>query len=324
MAGAFPQNNGPLPAETELPGGKSGFRNWLDREAWRDVIIFTPYLWLVLFFVVPFIIIIAMSLAEAVIAQPPFKFDEAWPYVTFDNFALLFSDSVYLRGYLTSLYNAIIATALCLFLGYPMALGIARAKGVMRNILLLLVILPFWTSFLLRVYAWIGLMGSSSWFNKLLTSFINLFLPAASEFNSIPMMNSNFAVILVVVYSYLPFMILPLFANLEKLDFTLNEAAMDLGSKPHQVFRDITLPLSMPGIIAGALLVFIPATGELVIPSLVGNASDPMIGRVINDEFSLNRNWPMASAIAVALLLLLVVPIMVYNKMQSSSAGSAK
>ena len=186
-----------------------------------------------------------------------------------------------------------------------MALGIARAKGVWRNILLLLVILPFWTSFLLRVYAWIGMMGSNSWFNRGLTSFINVFLPAASEINSVPMMNSNFAVILVVVYSYLPFMILPLFANLEKLDYTLNEAAMDLGSRPMQVFRDVTLPLSMPGIVAGGLLVFIPATGELVIPSLVGNAADPMIGRVINDDFSLNRHWPMASTIAVALLMLL-------------------
>jgi putrescine transport system permease protein len=298
----------------------SAFRSWLDRKAWRDVTIFTPYVWLILFFVVPFIIIIAMSLAESVIAQPPFQFGDTWPYVTFDNFLRLLSDNVYLRGYFISVYNATIATVLCLLLGYPMALGIARAKGVMRNVLLLLVILPFWTSFLLRVYAWIGLMGSNSWFNKLLTSTVNLFLPVAYEFKSIPMMNTNFAVILVVVYSYLPFMILPLFANLEKLDFTLNEAAMDLGSKPYQVFKDITLPLSMPGIIAGALLVFIPATGELVIPSLVGNASDPMIGRVINDEFSLNRNWPMASAIAVALLLLLVVPIMVYNKMQEKSA----
>ncbi len=324
MAGALPQNTGPAPAELDLPGDRTGFRAWLDRNAWRDIIIWVPYVWLVLFFVVPFVIIIAMSLAQPVIAQPPFRFDDVWPYVTFENFSRLISDNVYLRGYLTSLYNAIIATALCLFLGYPMALGIARAKGIMRNVLLLLVILPFWTSFLLRVYAWIGLMGSNSWFNKLLTSVINLFLPLASHFNSIPMMNTNFAVILVVVYSYLPFMILPLFANLEKLDFTLNEAAMDLGSKPHQVFRDITLPLSMPGIIAGALLVFIPATGELVIPSLVGNASDPMIGRVINDEFSLNRNWPMASTIAVALLLLLVVPIMIYNKMQSRSAEGVK
>ena len=324
MAGVLPLNTGTRPKDLELPGARAGFRSWLEGEAWRDIIIATPYVWLILFFIVPFIIILAMSLAESVIAQPPFKFGDVWPYVTWDNFARLFNDSVYFRGYLTSLYNAIIATVLCLFLGYPMALGIARAKGVMRNVLLLLVILPFWTSFLLRVYAWIGLMGSNSWFNKLLTPVVNLFLPAGSHFNSIPMMNTNFAVILVVVYSYLPFMILPLFANLEKLDFTLNEAAMDLGSKPHQVFRDITLPLSMPGIIAGALLVFIPATGELVIPSLVGNASDPMIGHVINDEFSLNRNWPMASAIAVALLLLLVVPIMVYNRIQSKSAQRVK
>lgn len=320
MAGAAPQISGEIAAEIELPGEKSSFRNWLDRNAWRDIIIAIPYVWLLLFFVAPFFIIVAMSLAESVIAQPPFKFAEVWPYVTFDNFDRLFSDHVYLRGYFTSVRNAAIATGLCLILGYPMALGIARAKGVWRNILLLLVILPFWTSFLLRVYAWIGMMGSHSWFNQGLTYIVNLFLPAASEFNSIPMMNSNFAVILVVVYSYLPFMILPLFANLEKLDYTLNEAAMDLGSKPMQVFRDITLPLSMPGVVAGALLVFIPATGELVIPSLVGNAADPMIGRVINDEFSLNRHWPMASTIAVALLLLLVVPIMIYNKMQEKSA----
>jgi putrescine transport system permease protein len=324
MASVAPQKSAPVSQELELPGGKSGFRNWLDREAWHDIIITTPYIWLLLFFVVPFFIIVAMSLAQSVIAQPPFRFSETWPYVTFENFARLFSDYVYLRGYLTSLRNALIATALCLLLGYPMALGIARAKGVWRNLLLLLVILPFWTSFLLRVYAWIGMMGSNSWFNRGLTSVVNVFLPAASEFNSIPMMNSNFAVILVVVYSYLPFMILPLFANLEKLDYTLNEAAMDLGSRPMRVFRDVTLPLSMPGIIAGSLLVFIPATGELVIPSLVGNAADPMIGRVINDEFSLNRHWPMASTIAVALLMLLVVPIMLYNKMQERSAEGAK
>ncbi len=324
MAGVAPKRSGPVPQELELPGGKSGFRNWLDRNAWRDIIIAVPYVWLILFFVVPFFIIVAMSLAYSVIAQPPFRYDETWPFVTFDNFARLFSDYVYLRGYLTSLRNALIATALCLFLGYPMALGIARAKGVWRNILLLLVILPFWTSFLLRVYAWIGMMGSNSWFNRGLTSFINVFLPKTLEINFVPMMNSNFAVILVVVYSYLPFMILPLFANLEKLDYTLNEAAMDLGSKPMQVFRDITLPLSMPGIVAGCLLVFIPATGELVIPSLVGNAADPMIGRVINDEFSLNRHWPMASTIAVALLMLLVVPIMLYNRMQEKASEGVK
>jgi putrescine transport system permease protein len=162
-------------------------------------------------------------------------------------------------------------------------------------------------------------MGSNSWFNKGLTVVINSVLPAESAFKSIPMMNTNFAVVLVLVYSYLPFMILPLYANLEKLDTTLNEAAMDLGSRPWQVFRDVTLPLSIPGIIAGGLLVFIPASGELVIPSLVGSASDPMIGRVISDEFSSARHWPMASAVAVALLVMLVVPLMAYNHFESKA-----
>jgi putrescine transport system permease protein len=194
-----------------------------------------------------------------------------------------------------------------------MALGITRVTRSWRNLLLMLVILPFWTSFLLRVYAWMGLLGANSWFNKVLTGLVNTILPADRAMSSIPMMNSNFAVVLVMVYSYLPFMILPLYANLEKLDQTLNEAATDLGSRPWQVFKDITLPLSIPGIIAGGLLVFIPASGELVIPSLVGNASDPMIGRVISDEFSSARDWPMAAAVAVALLLALVMPIMAYT-----------
>ena len=160
-------------------------------------------------------------------------------------------------------------------------------------------------------------MGSNSWFNRGLTTIVNSVLPADWALRSIPMMNTNFAVVLVMVYSYLPFMILPLYANLEKLDQTLNEAAMDLGSRPWQVFRDVTLPLSIPGIIAGGLLVFIPASGELIIPSLVGNAGDPMIGRVINDEFANARDWPMASAVAVALLLLLVVPMMVYSHFEA-------
>jgi len=177
----------------------------------------------------------------------------------------------------------------------------------------MLVILPFWTSFLLRVYAWMGLLGTNSWFNKGLTAAVNAILPAEHAFRSIPLMNSNFAVVLVMVYSYLPFMILPLYANLEKLDQTLNEAATDLGSRPWQVFKDVTLPLSIPGIVAGALLVFIPASGELIIPSLVGNAADPMIGRVISDEFSSARDWPMASAVAVALLIALVLPMIAHS-----------
>jgi putrescine transport system permease protein len=162
-------------------------------------------------------------------------------------------------------------------------------------------------------------MGSNSWFNKGLTWIWNSAVPESWELTSIPMMNSNFAVILVMVYTYLPFMILPLYANLEKLDNTLNEAAMDLGSRPSQVFRDVTLPLSLPGIIAGGLLVFIPAAGELVIPSLVGNAYDPMIGRVISDEFSSARDWPMAATVAVALLLLLVIPMMAYTHFEAKA-----
>jgi putrescine transport system permease protein len=288
-------------------------RGWFNRRGWRDLIIGIPYVWLLTFFLLPFVIVIAMSLARRAELSPPIAFLDEWPWIRGDNFARLFSDSLYIRAYLTSIWNAGVATFFCLLIGYPMALGITRVSKSWRNILLMLVILPFWTSFLLRVYAWMGLLGNNSWFNRGLTSLVNTVLPSEWALKSIPMMNSNFAVVLVMVYSYLPFMILPLYANLEKLDMTLNEAAMDLGSRPWQVFKDVTLPLSIPGIIAGGLLVFIPASGELIIPSLVGNSSDPMIGRVISDQFSSARDWPMASAVAVALLLLLVLPMMVYT-----------
>jgi len=294
-------------------------RAWFNRTGWRDFIIGIPFVWLGVFFLLPFIIVVAMSLAMRASASPPFAFDVVWPYLRFDNFARLFDDSIYVRAFLTSIRNAATAAILCLLLGYPMALGIARARQPWRNIMLMLVILPFWTSFLLRVYAWMGLLGSSSWFNKGLTFLVNAVLPAEWELKSIPMMNTNFAVVLVMVYSYLPFMILPLYANLEKLDQTLNEAAMDLGSRPWQVFKDVTLPLSIPGIIAGGLLVFIPASGELIIPSLVGSASDPMIGRVISDQFSSARDWPMASAISVALLFLLVLPMVAYSYFEAKA-----
>jgi len=317
-----------LAAEAETAGLSPrgaiySLRNWFNRRGWRNVIIASPYGWLLAFFLLPFLIVIAMSLATRAGTSPPFAFADTWPYIDLGNIARLFQDPIYVRAYLTSIYNAGIATALCLLLGYPMALAITRVGGTWRNILLLLVILPFWTSFLLRVYAWIGLMGTNSWFNKLLTAGFNGIVPADMEINYILMMNTNFAVILVMVYSYLPFMILPLYANLERLDRTLDEAAMDLGSRPWQVFRDVTLPLSIHGIIAGGLLVFIPASGEVIIPSLVGDASDPMIGRVINDEFANARDWPMASAVAVALLFLLVVPIMFYHRFQTrAQAGS--
>jgi len=296
-----------------------GFRTWFNRTGWRSFIINIPFLWLSVFFLLPFMIVIAMSLAMRASASPPFAFDSVWPYLRLDNFARLFEDTIYIRAFLTSVTNAATAAILCLLLGYPMALGIARARQPWRNVMLMLVILPFWTSFLLRVYAWMGLLGSNSWFNKGLTILVNAALPAEWELKSIPMMNTNFAVVLVMVYSYLPFMILPLYANLEKLDQTLNEAAMDLGSRPWQVFKDVTLPLSIPGIIAGGLLVFIPASGELIIPSLVGSASDPMIGRVISDQFSSARDWPMASAISAMLLFILVLPMMAYSHFEAKA-----
>lgn len=308
-------------AQTRKP---QSLYDWFNRSGWIRMIISIPYVWLIFFFLLPFIIVFGMSLALRTSTSPPVGYLPDWPYVTFENYQRLFQDDLYVRAYLISIRNAVVATVLCLLLGYPMALGLTRVSRSWRNILLMLVILPFWTSFLLRVYAWMGLMGSNSWFNKGLTAIVNSVIPADWALRSIPMMNTNFAVVLVLVYSYLPFMILPLYANLERLDFTLNEAAMDLGSKPWQVFKDVTLPLSIPGIIAGGLLVFIPASGELIIPSLVGNASDPMIGRVISDEFSSARHWPMASAVAVALLMLLVVPLMFYNHFEARAQGGER
>ncbi len=296
---------------------------WFNLRGWAQVTVAVPYVWLILFFFIPFLIVIAMSVATRTPTAPPFGFGGDNPLINWENHQRLFTDTLYIRAYMSSIVNAGLATLFCLLIGYPMALGLTRVTSRWRNVLLMLVILPFWTSFLLRVYAWMGLMGTNSWFNRLLTSWWNAIVPEAMELRSIQMMNTDFAVVLVMVYSYLPFMILPLFANLEKLDPALDEAAMDLGSRPFAVFRDITLPQSWPGIIAGGLLVFIPASGELIIPSLVGNAGQPMIGRVISDEFSSARDWPMASAVAVALLVLLVVPIMVYTYFEARAARAA-
>jgi len=290
---------------------------WFNRRGWSDLIIGAPYLWLLVFFLVPFVIVLAMSFATRTPTAPPFGYGGPNPVINLAGYARLASDSLYLRALTTSITNAGMATLLCLLLGYPMALGLVRVSQSWRNVLLMLVILPFWTSFLLRVYAWMGLMGSNSWFNRLLTGWYNAVVPEDWALRALPMMHSNFAVVLVTVYTYLPFMILPLYANLERLDLTLDEAAMDLGSHPLRVFWDITLPQSLPGIIAGGLLVFIPAVGELVIPSLVGDAARPMIGRVIADEFSAARDWPMASSVAVALLVLMVGPMMAYSHFQA-------
>ena len=295
---------------------------WFDRTGWSDLIIGLPYVWLILFFLLPFLIVVAMSVATKTPTAPPFSFGGEHPWINLGGYARIFGDALYVRAFLISLMNAATATFFCLLLGYPMALALTRVSKSWRNILLMLVILPFWTSFLLRVYAWMGLMGKSSWFNAALTDVWNWIVPIDWAVKSLPMMHSNFAVVLVMVYTYLPFMILPLYASLERLDPTLDEAALDLGSRPWQVFLDVTLPQSIPGIIAGGLLVFIPAAGELVIPSLVGDAGAPMIGRVISDEFSSARDWPMASAVAVALLALMVIPTMLYSHYQARAEGT--
>jgi putrescine transport system permease protein len=295
---------------------------WFNRRGWSDIVIAAPYIWLLLFFLIPFLIVVAMSVATRTPTAPPFGYGGENPVLNFEGYQRLFTDALYVRAFLTSLMNAAIAMILCLAIGYPMALGLTRIDKGWRNILLMLVILPFWTSFLLRVYAWMGLMGKNSWFNSLLTDIWNFIVPLDWAVKSIPMMHSNFAVVLVMVYTYLPFMILPLYANLERLDPTLDEAAMDLGTRPFGVFWDVTLPQSIPGIIAGGMLVFIPAAGELVIPTLVGDAGSPMIGRVISDEFSQANDWPMAASVAVALLLLMVVPTMVYAHFQARAEGT--
>lgn len=299
-------------------------QRWFNRRGWSDMVIGIPYFWLLIFFLIPFLIVVAMSFSTRTATAPPFGFGGENPLFNLSGYARLFTDVLYIRAFVTSLLNAAVAMILCLAIGYPMALGLTRVEKSWRNILLMLVILPFWTSFLLRVYAWMGLMGSNSWFNRLLTEGWNWLVPQDWAVTSVPLMHTNFAVVLVMVYTYLPFMILPLYANLERLDPTLDEAAMDLGSHPFAVFRDVTLPQSIPGIIAGGMLVFIPAAGELVIPTLVGDSSSPMIGRVISDEFASARDWPMASSVAVALLILMVGPMMIYSHYQARAEHKEK
>ena len=236
-------------------------------------------------------------------------------YITliFDNFVFLWEDDLYYKTYLNSLRISIISTIFCLLIGYPIAYGIARSTPTVKKILLLMVILPFWTSFLLRVYAWIGLLADQGTINDLLIGLGIIDQP-------IKMLYTDFAVFVGIVYTYVPFMILPLFANIERLDLTVHEAAADLGAKPFTIFRTITIPLTMPGIIAGSLLVFIPATGEFVIPDLLGGGNVLMIGRVLYSEFNLNQDWPVASTVAIVLLLLLVIPMMLYQHYQAKEA----
>jgi putrescine transport system permease protein len=279
----------------------------------RRLVLGVPMVWLILLFLLPFLIVLKLSFSQERLTIPPYAPFLEWinglphPALHFSNYAFLFTDPLYISAYLYSLKVAAVSTLLCLLLGYPMAYAIARAQGSWRSALLMLVVLPFWTSFLLRVYAWIGLLKHNGVINNILMYLGIIHQP-------LTMLQTDFAVYVGIVYSYLPFMILPLYANLEKLDVALLEAAADLGARPFTAFLRVTLPQSVPGIIAGSLLVFIPAVGEYVVPSLLGRTDQLMIGRVLSDEFFENRDWPLASAVAILMLLLLVVPIMLFQR----------
>ena len=282
----------------------------------RSIVVAVPTLWLLVFFLIPFLVVAKISFSEALIAMPPYAPISSWDdegalvlKFNFGNYLYLWEDSLYLSAYLSSIRIALVSTLFALLIAFPIAYYIARARETVRNILLMLVILPFWTSFLLRVYAWIGFMKNNGVINNILMALGIIDQP-------IVMLQTDFAVYVGIVYTYLPFMILPLYANLVKLDPSLLEASADLGARPATTFFTITLPLALPGIIAGSMLVFIPAIGEFVIPALLGGPDTLMIGRVLWDEFFSNRDWPVASAVAIAMLLLLVLPIMLLRKVQ--------
>ena len=282
------------------------------------LVIVVPYLWLLLFFLVPFVIVFKISLSQTAIAMPPYVpvFDgvqglfENLRELSFENYLWLTSDALYFNAYVSSVVIAGVSTVLALLIGYPLAYGMARAPASIRPTLLMLVILPFWTSFLIRVYAWIGILKPEGLLNQFL-----MFAGIIDE--PLIIMNTHTAIYIGIVYSYLPFMVLPLYATLEKMDYSLIEAAQDLGCTPTQAFWKITAPLSLPGVVAGCMLVFIPAIGEFVIPDLLGGSRTLMIGKTLWNEFFANRDWPVSSAVAVILLLILVVPIVIFQYAQA-------
>lgn len=293
----------------------------------RWFVIGVPYLWLLALFLVPFGIVFKISLSDIALAIPPYAptldisagWDGPRDFVRgldFDNFWFLTTDDLYWKSYLSSLRIAVVATVLTLIVGFPIAYGMARAAPEWRPTLMMLVILPFWTSFLIRVYAWVGILSTEGVLNQFL-----LWVGIISE--PLTLMNTTKAVYIGIVYTYLPFMILPIYATLEKLDESLLEAAEDLGCSRLSAFWLITVPLSRPGVIAGSFLVFIPTMGEFVIPSLLGGSETLMIGKVLFEEFFSNRDWPVASAVAVILLLILVIPIVLFqrNELLQQEAG---
>jgi putrescine transport system permease protein len=282
----------------------------------RQLVIGVPFIWLFLFFMLPFFIVLKISFAEADVAIPPYT--EIYNFVdqklqvllNLGNYALLAGDELYIAAYLGSLKMALISTVLCLLIGYPMAYAIATARKEMQTVLVLLIMMPTWTAILIRVYAWMGILSNNGLLNGFLMTMGWIDEP-------LQILNTNLAVYIGVVYSYLPFMILPLYANLVKHDNSLLEAASDLGSSTFNSFWKITIPLSKNGIVAGCMLVFIPVVGEFVIPELLGGPETLMIGKVLWQEFFNNRDWPVASALAVVMLLILIVPIILFNRSQA-------
>lgn len=286
----------------------------------RLFLIFVPYTWLLLLFLIPFGIVLKISLSDQALAIPPytptFDLSAGWAgikavFASFDleNFVWLAEDNLYWKAYLSSVWIAGVSTLLTLMVGYPIAYGMAKAPEEWRPTLMMLVILPFWTSFLIRVYSWIGILGQQGYLNQFL-----LWIGVIDE--PLVILNTPIAVYIGIVYTYLPFMVLPIYATLEKLDGDLLEAAEDLGCSRLTAFWLVTVPLSRPGIIAGCFLVFIPVVGEFVIPSLLGGSKTLMIGKILWDEFFSNRDWPVASAVAVILLLILIIPIVLFQRQQ--------
>ncbi|MBP6534923.1 MAG: ABC transporter permease subunit [Arenimonas sp.] len=287
----------------------------------RWLVIAVPYIWLLVFFAIPLAIAFKISFSQAAIAMPPYTpvFNWVDGSLSLDinpkNYLYLIKDSLYVNAYLSSIKIAVISTFLCLLIGYPMAYAIARMEPSTRNIALMMVILPSWTSFLIRIYAWIGILKN----NGLLNNFLQW---AGLIDQPLAIMHTPFAVYIGIVYAYLPFMILPLYANLVKMDLRLLEAASDLGAKPWKAFLKITLPLSKAGIIAGSMLVMIPVVGEFVIPEMLGGPDTLMIGRILWQEFFNNRDWPVASAVSIVMLVILIIPIMVFHRAQAREMES--
>ncbi|MEH7866697.1 ABC transporter permease subunit [Rhizobium laguerreae] len=295
---------------------------------YNRLVIAIPYTWLLLFFMAPFFIVFRISLSTTAIAMPPyepvFSLADGWAglwskigELSFDNYSYLTEDSLYFNAYVSSVVIAGISTFLTLLIAYPIAYGMAQAPRSIRPTLVMLVILPFWTSFLIRVYSWIAILKPEGLLNQLLLSLHIIDSPLI-------ILNTNTAVYIGIVYSYLPFMVLPLYSALEKMDGTLIEAAQDLGCTPIKAFWRVTFPLSIPGVVAGCMLVFIPAVGEFVIPDLLGGSQTLMIGKTLWNEFNANRDWPVSSAVATILLMILVIPIVFFQNARAKAEERGK